>query len=125
MVAMKQFEAEKTSFIHFIRRNQPGPGLGHNLVVGGKAVQPSESVKVLGVTLDSGLAMDLHIAKVASRAIGKCMALRKIQGFRPSQMHQLYIAAVVPTTDYAAPTWYAPGRMVSKDTSECLSGYND
>ena len=26
-------------------------------------------------------------------------------------MRQMYIAAVVPTTDYAASTWYAPSRI--------------
>jgi hypothetical protein len=39
------------------------------------------------------------------------MALRKIRGVRPAQMRQMYMAAVVPTTDYAASVWYAPLRI--------------
>jgi hypothetical protein len=39
------------------------------------------------------------------------MALRKIRGVRPAQMRQMYMAAVVLTTDYAASVWYAPSRI--------------
>jgi ribonuclease HI len=81
------------------------------LVFGNKTIAPKQSVKILGVTLDSGLSMNEHVSKVVSKAIGKCMALRKIRGVRPAQMRQMYIAAVVPTTDYAASTWYAPSRI--------------
>jgi ribonuclease HI len=55
--------------------------------------------------------MNEHVSKAVAKAIGKCMALRKIRGVRPAQMRQMYMAAVVPTTDYAASTWYAPSRI--------------
>jgi hypothetical protein len=42
------------------------------------------------------------------------MTLRKIRGVRPAQMRQMYMAAVVPPTDYEAPTWYAPSRNEAK-----------
>ena len=105
------FEAEKTAFIHFVRPLQPDRGPTNHLVFGNKTIAPKQSVKILGVTLDSGLSMNEHVSKAVARAIGKCMALRKIRGVRPAQMRQLYIAAVVPTTDYAASTWYAPSRI--------------
>ena len=108
------FEAEKTSFIHFTRRPQAEGEMKGTLTFGGQRISPSATVKVLGVTLDSKLTMDEHIAQVASRAMGKCMALRKIRGVRPIQMRQLYMATVVPATDYAASTWYAPGRKGTK-----------
>jgi hypothetical protein len=70
-----------------------------------------QSSHTRSTTLDSGLSMNEHVSKAVSKAIGKCTALRKIRGVRPAQMRQMYIAAVVPTTDYAASTWYAPSRI--------------
>jgi len=96
------FEADKTAFIHFVRPMQPRPCPASHLVFCGETVALKESVKILGTTLDSGLTIDEHVSKVAARAIGKCIALSRITGIRPAQMRQLYIAAVVPTTDYAA-----------------------
>lgn len=80
------------------------------MVFGNKTIAPKRSVNILGVTLDSGLSMNAHVSKAVAKAIGKCMALKKIRGVRPAQMRQLYLAAVVPTLDYAASTWYAPSR---------------
>lgn len=108
------FEADKTTFIHFVRPAQSQPHPTNHLVFGGKTVAPKESVKTLGTTLDSRLTMDEHVSKVAARAIGKCMALRRFAGVRRAQMRQLYTAAVVPTTDYAASVWYAPARLGTK-----------
>jgi hypothetical protein len=81
------------------------------LVFGNQTIAPKRTVTILGVTLDSGLTMNEHVSKAVAKAIGKCMALRMIRGVRPAQMRQMYIAAVVPTTDYAASTWYAPSRI--------------
>lgn len=71
-------------------------------------------MKILGVTLDLGLFMDEHVSNAVSKAIRKCMTLRRIRGVRPAQMRQMYIAAIVPTTDYAASTWYVPSRIAVK-----------
>lgn len=105
------FEAEKTAFIHFNRPLQPDRGLSNHLVFSNRTIAPKRSVKILGVTLDSALSMTEHVSKAVAKAIGKCMALRRIRGVRPAQMRQMYMAAVVPTTDYAASTWYAPSRI--------------
>jgi hypothetical protein len=105
------FEADKTAFIHFIRPLQPAMEPPNHLVFEGKTIAPKASVKILGVTFDSGLSMNEHISKVVAKAIGSCMALRRIRGVRPAQMRQLYTTAVVPTTDYAASVWYAPLRI--------------
>ena len=113
------FEAEKTSFVHFTRRPQTEEEMKGSLTFGGQRISPRATVKVLGVTLNTKLTMDEHIALIASRAMGKCMALRKIRGVRPMQMRQLYMAAIVPATDYAASTWYAPGSQ--RDGKACRS----
>lgn len=74
------------------------------MVFGNKTIALKQSVKILGVTLDSGLSMNEHVSKAVSKAIRKCIALRKIRGIRLVQMRQMYAAAVVPATDYAAST---------------------
>lgn len=85
------FEAQKTAFIHFVRPLQPDRGPSNHLVFGNKTIAPKRTVKVLGVTLDSGLTMNEHVSKAVAKAIAKCMALRKIRGVRPAQMRQMYI----------------------------------
>jgi hypothetical protein len=105
------FEAEKTTFIHFVRPLQPDRVPSNHLIFGNKTIAPKRSAKILGVTMDSGLSMNEHVSKAIEKATGKCMALRKIRSVRPAQMRQMYMAAVVPTTDYAASTWYAPSHI--------------
>jgi hypothetical protein len=51
--------------------------------------------------------MNEHVSKAVAKAIGKRMVLRKICGLQSAQTRQMYMAAVVPTTDTAAPVWYA------------------
>jgi hypothetical protein len=108
------FEADKTAFIHFVRPLQLDRGPTNHLVFGNKTIAPKCSVKISGVTLDSGLSMNEHVSNAVAKAIGKCMALRKIRGIRPAQMRQMYAAAVVPTTHYTASVWYAPSRISVK-----------
>jgi hypothetical protein len=71
-------------------------------VFNNKTIALKRSVKISGVTLDSGLLMNEHVSKAAAKAIGKYIALRKIRGIRLTPIRQMYIAAIVLTTDYAA-----------------------
>jgi hypothetical protein len=67
------FEADKTSLIHFTCRptfNNPP-----NLRFGDTEIAPSQSVKVLRVTLDVKLAMDEHISRVTTKGLQACLAL--------------------------------------------------
>jgi hypothetical protein len=80
------------------------------LLFDGAVIRPQDKVKLLGVTFDSQLRMDVHIAKVTAKATKQCLAIRRLRGIRPRQMRQLYNAVVTPTTDYAASVWYAPQR---------------
>jgi hypothetical protein len=84
-------------------------------------IHPYESVKILGVTLDTKLRMDTHILKVVVRAIAKCIALQSVKGLRLRQMRQLYKACVVPTMDYTASAWFRPGKMGTKGILNRLS----
>jgi hypothetical protein len=61
----------------------------------GDQIQPSQSIKVLGVILDQGLRFKEHLAGKAERALKAALALKRLQGLNPSTMRQLYIATVV------------------------------
>ncbi|KAI6882193.1 hypothetical protein KC363_g5597 [Hortaea werneckii] len=105
-------EADKTGLIHFtsvgIARSGQVTAEALPLNFQGTEIHPQESLKVLGVTLDTRLKMDTHISKVTAKALGKCIALQSVKGLRPRQMRQLYWACVIPTVDYAASAWYGP-----------------
>ena len=66
---------------------------------------------MLGVILDKRLTMHQHVTKVANKATYACIALRSIKGVRPAQARQLYRSCVLPIVDYAASTWYGPGKQ--------------
>jgi ribonuclease HI len=102
------FEADKTSLIHFTRRPTTEPP--SDLRFGDADIAPSQSVKVLGVTLDVKLAMDEHIARVSTKGLRACLALQAIKGVRPKQMRQLFRSCVLPIIDYAASAWFGSGQ---------------
>lgn len=103
------FEMDKTSLIHFTRRKTYDDT--GSLYFGNDEIKPQESVKVLGVILDKRLTMHQHVTKVANKATYACIALRSIKGVRPAQARQLYRSCVLPIVDYAASTWYGPGKQ--------------
>jgi hypothetical protein len=78
------FEVDKTAFIDFVRPLQSTPGPSTHPVFGGEPVALKESVRILGVTLDSRRTMDEHVSNAVARAIGKCLALRRIRDVRPA-----------------------------------------
>jgi ribonuclease HI len=103
------FETDKTGFIHFSKQpgklsNRPG------LVFNGTQIKDTEAVKILGVILDQKLAMDAHVERVTTAATIKCLALARLKGLRPKQLRELYRSIVVPTTDYAASSWFSQDR---------------
>jgi len=103
------FEADKTSLIHFTKRAETDDSVAVQL--NKIAILPQQSVKVLGVTLDKKLAMDEHLSSVIKKGTRACLSLQAIKGTRPAQMRQLFRSCVLPITDYAASTWYGPGKV--------------
>ena len=67
------FEADKTSLIHFTHR--PILDDPPNLRFGDTEITLSQSVKVLGVTLDTELKMDEHISKAIAKGFKACLSL--------------------------------------------------
>jgi hypothetical protein len=103
------FEAEKTGFVHFSR--QPRKLLrSPPLMFNGAEINSTDGVKILGVTLDQKLRMNAHVERMTTVATAKCLALARLKGLRPKQMRQLYRSVVIPTTDYAASSWFSQTR---------------
>jgi hypothetical protein len=51
-----------------------------------------------------------HISKVTTKGFKTCLSLQAIKGVRPIQMRQLFRSCVLPIIDYAALTWFGPGK---------------
>jgi hypothetical protein len=62
------FEASKTAFIHFTRYSDLLRDSDMPLCFEGDPIQPSQSIKVLGVILDQGLRFKEHLAGKAEKA---------------------------------------------------------
>jgi hypothetical protein len=69
-------------------------------------VQLASSLKILWIILDQGLRYKEHLASSAGKAYKAALAMKRLQGLRPSSMRQLFLATVTPATDYASPVWY-------------------
>jgi exonuclease III/ribonuclease HI len=99
------FEAQKTQVIHFTRnaRQNPSPKLA--LRIGTQNINPSNTVKLLGVIFDERLRFREHVGRVTKRGIKASQALLRLRGLRPQSARQLYNALVVPTVTYASSVW--------------------
>lgn len=100
------FEEDKTGLVHFsYRRNEEADQA--SVTFNSVHIQPSSSIKVLGLELDAQLRMVDHVAKKAAKAIRACSQMQRIKGLRPKQKRQLYRSIILPVVDYAAPVWHA------------------
>jgi len=104
------FEASKTGFVHFERRPM-GVDPRSALRFADTEIRPQDSIKILGVTLDSRLRMTAHTDRIITAATQKCLAIGRLRGLRPKQMRQLHRTVIDSATDYAASTWYARGKL--------------
>ncbi|KAG9665613.1 hypothetical protein KCU87_g10174, partial [Aureobasidium melanogenum] len=100
------FESSKTAFIHFTRNTSPARDSDMPLRFKQDTITPSQSVKILGVIMDQELRYKEHVAGKADKSYKAALALKRLQGLRPSGMRQLFSATVAPVMDYASPIWY-------------------
>ena len=100
------FEASKTSFIH-LTKYTGGSRLDNTpLRFKGESIAVQDTVKILGVTLDTKLTYRHHTAKAAEKAYKAALALKRISGLHPAAARQLFKATVAPVVDYASAVWY-------------------
>jgi ribonuclease HI len=100
------FESSKTAFIHFTRNTTLNRDSDMPLQFKQDAIQPVQSVKILGITMDQGLRYKEHLANKAEKAYKAALALKRLQGLSPSSMRQLFSATVAPIMDYGSPIWH-------------------
>jgi len=75
------FEAGKTGFIHFTKKRITEPiALDFN----GALVPPQDSVKLLGVVMDSKMSMREHIRKVTTKALKVVGSIRTLRDLHPT-----------------------------------------
>jgi ribonuclease HI/exonuclease III len=97
------FEPEKTAIIHFTRKSYKTDD--QPFIIKGQAVQPKESVKILGVIMDAKLKYREHMARAASKGLEAVIELRRLKGLSPATARQLFTATVTPVVDYASNVW--------------------
>ncbi|KAF6781163.1 hypothetical protein CMUS01_16788, partial [Colletotrichum musicola] len=98
------FETDKTAIIHFTRNWRLPPDTT-SFVIKGDTVRPKDHVKVLGVTMDTKLRFEKHIADATTKGLEAVLGLRRLKGVSPATARQLFVAAVAPTMDYASNVW--------------------
>ncbi|XP_013197886.2 uncharacterized protein LOC106140796 [Amyelois transitella] len=85
--------------------------------MGGTAIQPVSQIKLLGVTIDSKLTFNAHVANACKKATGIYRQLAKAAktnwGLNPEIVRVIYNAAVEPVVLYAASVWGAAAEKIS------------
>ena len=72
------FEPSKTAFIHFTRSHSMLRDSDIPLQFKRDTIDPSQSVKILGVTMDQGLRYREHVAGKADKAFKAALALKRL-----------------------------------------------
>ena len=79
------------------------------IFVGGSPVIPSDSVKLLGVTLDSKLKFNEHIDNITTKAINSLMqcnrAVGPTWGLSPKVCRWIYTSVIRPILSYSVVVW--------------------
>ena len=77
--------------------------------VGGETIKGSNSLKILGVTIDSDLSFRSHIERIAAKMRAKTWALTKLRkkGLSEEKLLRAYKCLIRPTVEYAAPAWHS------------------
>jgi hypothetical protein len=97
------FEGDKTAFIHFTRNSRQSAD--EPISVKGQEVWPTDSVKVLGLIMDTRLRYQEHTSRAATKGLQAAMALKRLRGFSLSVTRKLFNATVAPVVDYASSVW--------------------
>ena len=106
-----KFAPDKYHLIHVSGRRRRF-NMEASIELGSVTVKPEESVRVLGVHLDTGLRWKKHLASIKSRMTTYANALTRLTGstwgFPLIQGRQVYNAIVRPAMTYGAIAWHQP-----------------
>ncbi len=76
------FEKTKTELIHFTRNLNINPRPYQAIRFEDSYITPQDSLKLLGVILDKQLRMKEHVSNAASKAISRCLAIKRLRGIK-------------------------------------------
>ncbi len=102
------FKKTKTELIHFTRNLNINPQPYQAIRFEDSYIAPQDSLKPLKVILDKQLRMKEHVGNAASKAISRCLAIKRLCDIKPKAIQQLYNTAVTSISHYTASTWYKP-----------------
>jgi retron-type reverse transcriptase len=109
------FNVSKYQLLHLARGKAD---LKAPLLLGEKRIEPSSSLRLLGVHLDSKLSGKAHVKAVQDRAPALIAALKTISGSvwgtSVQQTKQMYCQAVRPALTYGAVAWFTPDDATGK-----------
>jgi len=113
------FEASKTAFVHFTRLESGQRSSQAPLTFKNEGIAPTNSVKILGVVMDSTLRLKQHLARAAKRGLAATQAVKRLGNLRPTVVRQLVNSVVLPTIDYASAVWFpgTSGKTIAMLTS--------
>ena len=79
------------------------------LEIGGQTILGQESLKILGVTIDSNGSFKTHVNKLASRHRARTWALTKLKkkGLDSDKLVRVYKGLIRPVAEYASPAWHS------------------
>jgi len=105
----------KTAEIVFTRK-------GHKLPPPNPGIIRSDSIKILGVTVDNRLSFTEHVNTVVTKCNQSLYALRLMRqhGMQQNALQAVFKATSVSKLLYAAPSWWG---YITKATLECLEGF--
>lgn len=108
-----RFDVAKFQLCHFTRnddRYEPLP-----LIIGSHVIQPSETVKYLGLILDRKLRWKQQVEKALAKGTSALLAVSRLArstfGLQQKYARQLFISVVVPRMEYGLAVFYEPVRM--------------
>ena len=108
----------KTEFIVIGTPLNVRKAAGVTVNFGNSQLTPSESVKILGVHIDSSLSWQHQTSKISQRCFGLLVAINKLKHVLPRSTTKLLIETIVfPHFRYCLPAW-APTTVVQRHRIE-------
>ena len=85
----------------------------------GEVIHGSESLKFLGVTLDSDCSFKSHAKRVAAKLRSRTWVLTKLKrrGMKEDELKKFYTSSIRPVAEYAAAAWHP---MLTKEQSNLI-----
>ena len=98
-----EFNGLKSVIVSFTLKHSP---LNGQYEIGGKKIPRSDSMKYLGIVLDSKLAFDEQVDRVMSKCRKRIGAIRMLFGRKHREAKiRLFKAIVQPVLSYCAAVW--------------------